>query len=676
MGSALATASQSSVGDSNNIAIPRITSPPPIDGTLSDPIWQKAAKVSLGYDLRTHQVADQSTTAMIMDDGTYLYVGFDAKQSGAVRATQHSNNVGLDTDDEVQIDLWPGGDHGFAYRFIATPLGTHYQSSTENTAYEPNWESVGKITASGYSVTMRIPLKVLRGGNSQPWRLQFVRVAQNTFNDYVWSGGAAQGDRDDVTYAGFLTGMPSQAAARPTARFGIYGLGSIASTAIGGSTSRAGLDAAIPITPTASFIAAIHPDYSGVELDQQTIAPTAYQRVYNEVRPFFTQGANLYNYYPCVGCPGIQELYTPAIPTPRDGYAVEGKQGNLSFGAFDAVGVSRIDTAQSVHLSSTDRTLGFTAQRVSVDMPGFKDDNLVYSVRHDNLKNLFEYVNYGQEGGTLVTDANSAKRLDAGVGFYGANSFLGASLRKVGAQYDPYDGFVFHPDIAGFDINGSQTYNYNPKKLITRLILFGDVDRYHGSTGGLNQTDNTFAVGADLRGTWHVRGQVGSSYLRLSDGTFTPVSQNGLELYYHYGSSTPTALTYYTGRFGPGKLDSWTRSTTVNAGRRGTLTFEADNTTQWLDAGGRNTQWLERISYAYQGGRDSSLALGVRRIIGTPPLIGSAQLFQTGWNISAAYHKRLPHDELYLVYGDSSAFSTAPQFIMKWIHYIGAEKGT
>ncbi len=46
------------------------------------------------------------------------------------------------------------------------------------------------------------------------------------------------------------------------------------------------------------------------------------------------------------------------------------------------------------------------------------------------------------------------------------------------------------------------------------------------------------------------------------------------------------------------------------------------------------------------------------------------------WNLSAVFYQRLAHAELYLVYGDANALSTAPQFIIKFIRYLGAEKGT
>jgi hypothetical protein len=61
-----------------------------------------------------------------------------------------------------------------------------------------------------------------------------------------------------------------------------------------------------------------------------------------------------------------------------------------------------------------------------------------------------------------------------------------------------------------------------------------------------------------------------------------------------------------------------------------------------------------------------------------PPIVDIRSLpsFTGAWNVSFAYHRRLPHDELYVAYGDASQLSTLPQFIVKYIHYFGAEKGT
>lgn len=662
------------------IVLSKVAKGPAVDGTLSDPEWEKnGAKIVLGWNLRDQQPAAQSTVAFVLTDGTYLYVGFDARQQQRIAAGQHTNDASLNDNDTVSIDLWPNGVNGFAYAFESNPIGTHAASSSENTAYAPDWKSAGRENAGGYTVTMRIPLKAIKGGSSTAWRAQLTRYIASTQDDFVWQHAAQQGAGNDAVsiYSGFFTGVPVQTALRPRPRIGVYELGELAAPRIGGSTARMGADISLPVTSGTSLVATLHPDYSNVELDQQTIQPTAYARFYQEVRPFFTQLQNFFNNESCIGCTG-QELYTPNIPAPRDGFAIEGKQGAASFAAFDAAGVDgRNDAAQSFGVRTADTKASFFAQHIGVNLPGVSDSTTVYNAVHDSDRGLFEYLTYGSERGTFVTNPREAQRREAGVGLYAPNGGIYMALRSIGAQYAPYDGLFAQSDIAGYDLNGDYTWYYKPESFISRFIVAGNVDRYHGALHGLDQTDTSFAAGADIHKLWHVRLQTGSSYL-LTAGIFTPVTQNGVDLYYHYHTPTVTQLSYATGRFGPGRVDSWIRSTTLKAGARAYLSLEADDNVQYLDAGGSYTSWLEKATYTYENGSNSSIGIGVRRITGAFPIVTAAypNPALSDWNLSLAYHVRFNHMELYAVYGDANALQTQQRFIIKLIEYAGAEKGT
>jgi len=106
-------------------------------------------------------------------------------------------------------------------------------------------------------------------------------------------------------------------------------------------------------------------------------------------------------------------------------------------------------------------------------------------------------------------------------------------------------------------------------------------------------------------------------------------------------------------------------------------------------------QWLERASLDWQFSRYASLDLGVRRIIGRnlpnayqPPDLakGTASCgTQNGYrpfncvnagNVSLAFHFLAARNEFYVVYGDPNSLATTPALYLKWIRYIGAEKGT
>ena len=674
------------------LTIPTVAAAPPLDPKADVAAWSDAASVELPWDVQHQRPATEPSTARVETDGTNVYVRFDVQQRERLLAQQHTNDVGDGTDDEVWIDLWPSGNAGFYYQFAATSNGTHFQYSSENTAYAPTWTSFGAARDGGFTVTMKIPIGIMRGsGGSSGWKAQFVRIVRSTGERQIWSWGAAQTNGDDVVYAGAVAGLTQAASTRPRPRVAVYGLGGIGSSGSGLTTSRTGGDFSLPVTATSSVYGTIHPDFSNVEVDQQTISPTAYQRSYNEVRPFFTQGANFYEPFDCDACPGVNQLYTPAIPTPRDGYAFEGKQGAFSFAGFDAVGAGRTDGAAVMSYRTPDNRWRLSAQSVAANLPGVTDHVATAGLAFNDNKHVSGYFNYGSDSGTFVRDGARAQRYDLGA-YYSTNTFgLAGAVRKIGAFYQPVDGFVQHSDIAGYALFENKILLFDAKSWLNSIQLATFVDRYHGSDGRFNQTDNMLQLDVLTRNRIDVNTTVGSAYLRLNSGVFTPISQNGIGVTWHSGtantpgnngnhgsSSTPTSVSYNQGRFGPGRVESWTRGTTMRAGMRGTLSLEADDTRGYEDGGSTNVQWLERLGYAYAAGPNSSFAVGVRRIVGTPPVVDLTSLPSrtSAWNLSFAYHRRLPHDELYVAYGDASQLSTLPQLVIKLIHYFGAEKGT
>ncbi|HTD38474.1 MAG TPA: hypothetical protein VK669_13240 [Candidatus Limnocylindrales bacterium] len=685
-------AAQAVTTPSNVLTIPSVQSPPPLDPKADVAAWKDAAAVALPWDVQHQKQASEPATARVATDGANIYVRFDVKQRETLLAQQHTNDVGDGTDDEVWIDLWPNGSSGFYYQFAATSNGTHFQYSSENTAYSPTWTSYGAASGNDFVVTMKIPIKVMRGsGGRAGWKVQFVRIIRSTGERQIWTYGPAQTNGDDVNYAGAMNGLAQAVAARPKPRFALYGLGGFGSSASGLTTSRMGGDFSVPVTATSSVYGTIHPDFSNVEIDQQTISPTAYQRSFSEVRPFFTQGANFYDRFSCDACPFVAQLYTPAIPTPRDGYAFEGKQGRFTFAGFDAVGTGRNDGAAAVGYLTPDNHWSFTAQTVAANFPGLTDHTDTAGVSWNDNKHVSAYFDYGNDHGTNVIDGSQAQRYDGGLYYYTNTFGFAASARKVGAYYEPVDGFVQHADIAGYALYTDKIWLFDKKSWINS-IQFGEfMDRYHGHDGAFNQTDNSLAFDLLTQSRIDINAGIGSAYVRLDNGVMTPISQNGVGITWHSGtannpgsfgfhgsSATPTSITYNTGRFGPGRVDSWTRSSAMRAGPRGTLALEADDTRAYEDGGATNVQWLERLGYSYATGPNSSFAVGVRRIIGTQPMLelGRPPGFTSAWNVSFAYHRRTPHDELYFAYGDASQLSTLPQFLIKFIHYFGAEKGT
>lgn len=672
-------------------------------GAFAVPTATPAAHVTLVWDVDHARPAADKTDVYTYSDGKFLYVRFVAEQQHApIVATQNSDdtvtggsNIGGGiawSDDAVWVDLWPKGATGFQFQFEANPNGAHNEASTENVSYAPHWQSHGERTADGYEVTMAIPFAVIHGAHTGTWRVQFVRYVRSTGELDVWSYDPAQTNPDDAARAGSVTFTQIAKQPLPSPRVAPYALGEAASRTIGGSTSRVGMDFSIPVAQTASFFGTLHPDYSNVELDQVSISPTVFQRTYSEVRPFFTQAAGYFNNFNCNVCNGFRTtLYTYGIPTPREGYAFEGREGEFGLAAFDAIGEDRTDAAAALNYTSPDTHWNGAFQHVITDLPGLNDQTNQGGLSWWNGKYLSFYANDAIESGTLVTDPSQGQWLDAGGGWGNQKFALYGSIRKVGDQFDPVDGFDSHPGIAGYGLYTARIWTFAPndKLLSAGLSLF--MDRYQGVEYGQAQTDNQILFDLLTKSTIDLQLYSGSNYWRFGE-VMTPISQSaGFSLTYHSGtqnnvgnfpnhgsSATPTYIQYYTGSYGLGRLDTWYRSTTMRVGQRGYLTFAVDNTAQWLrEYGPDNIQWFDSVSYSYQIDRNSSFAIGVRKVVGDPPQPnGGGNCIGTCANVSVVYHLRLERYEFYAAYGDPNTLTTVPQAIFKVIFYAGAQKGT
>ena len=659
---------------------------PILNGTIGES-WRGGSHVSLAWDLPNGRPAREATDVYLLVDTHTLYVAFDATQHGPIIAGQRANNIGEGSDDEVHVTIWPAGNNGFRYDFISTPLGTRYQYSTENDAYTPQWTAGARLRDDGYSVTMAIPLDAMRIDPQVPWSLQLWRTESKSGEQYVWSHAAGQTSPQDSSYAGKLTGISAFVKAKlPKPRVGVYALGQLASAAGGGDTSRVGLDAALPFTPTASALVTIHPDFSNVEVDQQTIAPTAFTRTYAEVRPFFNQGSNLYQNTSCYGCPGIQPLYTPNVPTPRRGFAIEGVQGPLSFGTYSAIGDGRSDQASGLGLRTDDHrfflgeTSTWTNIAASAGAAPIHDTATTFTGSFNDHRHWQAYVDYGFDRGTNVLAAAQGQYEDAGVAWYTKDDFDAFTMRKLGTYYSPVDGYVQLPDIAGYSGQINHTFRFASRSLLSEVDLNLFVDNYESSTRGTNLFDADENLYAVFKNRFDVGIGTGGSGAAVIGDVLRPYNQDGIRIDYDRNKPTQDTLLFGTGHYAAGYLNAWTRIGAVPIAKRAVVTVEADDT-NWTGDGLVLKQWLERAGVTWTLSSDSTFAFGVRKIIGAPPPSGPTPLTatatavnQVNLSMSLAIHQR--SNELYFAYGDPNQVTTLPAFIVKFIHYFGAQKGT
>src|SRR5207237_413502 len=95
----------------------KTTTPPTIDGDLSDTAWKTAPKVETFLDQQTGAIATDQTVAYILYDDKYIYVAFACKDSQpdkitareTIRDYRYNNFDGLSEDSvEVFFDCFRG----------------------------------------------------------------------------------------------------------------------------------------------------------------------------------------------------------------------------------------------------------------------------------------------------------------------------------------------------------------------------------------------------------------------------------------------------------------------------------------------------------------------------------------------------------------------------------------
>jgi hypothetical protein len=685
------TAPQTTVDQPATIAVPLLDDPPAINGVI-DASWAKATQVALQHDFTNRRAADEPTTAVIAQDATSIDVAFDVTQHEEFVESNETNGSSVISDDYVGVYFSPNGPLGFQYAFFANPRGARYQTSSENSAYTPAWNAYAKRTPSGYTITLRIPLNVIRSAGRTSWRVQFVRATVRANALDVWSFNEHASSVSDATYFGTATGIGVKAAtvSRPRPRAQLYGLGELTNPANGGDTSRVGADLAIPVAPTASIVASLHPDYSNVETDQQTISPTAFAHQYTEVRPFFTQAAASFNYN-FVNINGPLLFYTPSIPTFRDGYALEGTQGPLTYAALDAVGVDRTDEAQTLdyNVSNTARSFGVNVQNIDVNgdvdgLLGLHDDVTSVTTGYGNQhSHEIGFLNYAQEDGTTVTDPSQAKYLQTGYGYATATTTAFVFYEGMGSQFDPVDAYVAQNDIHGPALLISQTWPFKANTILHDIQFSSYDSNFRNHLEAPSQNNASGQVNVDFSNLLTVHAYYNEEAVRTYANELLPFDANGFLVGYKFATSTPTYVEYEGGPYYHGHLDAWTYLTTLRLAPRVHLTLETDEDQYLTVYPGelRTNQWLERASLDFQISKEMQFDFGARRVIGAfLPTYALAPVFTpvTGGNISAAFHflSRDGKSEFYAVYGDADSFSTTPAVFLKYIRYVGAPKGT
>ncbi|MFB3855479.1 MAG: DUF5916 domain-containing protein [Vicinamibacterales bacterium] len=321
----------------------KATSPPVIDGSLSDTLWSEAPSMT-GFKTWRPDFgqlvpdADQ-TVVWFAYDAENLYFAFRALDGdpAKIKASVARRDT-IMSDDWVCINLDSFGDKQSLYAFYINPRGiqadSRYAAGTEDQGFDIVWYSAGTIDDKGYTVEVRIPFKSIRYGGGDPVRMAVVfersvsrRSEGSTLPALDPRSGASAAafllQAAQVTLAGIrhytlFEVLPDTTYNRRSERAG-SGLARTANAADLGLSAKYGLTSQLTLDGT------LNPDFSQVEADAgQVDVNLRHALFYPEKRPFFQEGQDFFN----LGASNAalqSALNTRSIVNPIGGVKLSGK---------------------------------------------------------------------------------------------------------------------------------------------------------------------------------------------------------------------------------------------------------------------------------------------------------------------------------------------------------------
>ncbi|MEM6325837.1 MAG: DUF5916 domain-containing protein [Bacteroidota bacterium] len=359
-----------------------------LDGHLDEAAWEQAevADRFVQFSPASGDPATERTEARVLYDGSAIYVGMRMHdtQPDAIEARLARRDDNNDSDRAlVAFDSYHDRRTAFVFSVNAAGvLGDFllYDDVNEDGSWDAVWDARVSRDADGWTAEFRIPFSQLRYAADVPvqeWGLQFGRDIFREDETDFWSPILPERN-GMVSQFGTLSDLQNLRAPR---RLEIQPYVAGAVTRAPGDNAnpfynatdadpRAGVDLKYGITSDVTLTATINPDFGQVEADPAQVNLEGFELFFEERRPFFVEGADVFSMQPrrffsnnrpnllytrrigrspqrssfisqeardAAGDDGTVYADSPVQTTILGAAKVSGRIGKVSFGVLDAV---------------------------------------------------------------------------------------------------------------------------------------------------------------------------------------------------------------------------------------------------------------------------------------------------------------------------------------------------
>ncbi|MDX1911144.1 MAG: DUF5916 domain-containing protein [Saprospiraceae bacterium] len=474
-----------------------------LDANLSESAWQNApAADQFLYSWPTPgKPASQRTVVKVLYDDASLYIGaqcFDTHPDSIFHRLSKRDELENTDFFSVILDTYRDGQN--AVMFGVTPDNVQFDSKFsvanansnngnndgEDPAWDAVWKSSARLTPDGWVAEFEIPYAAIRFPKKalQDWGINFIRSVRRNGERDSWNEIKAEiaGSLNQMGILGGVRDIKAPLRLSATPFIATYANNAYNQTEGPRSTWTypwsVGMDIKYGINEAFTLDATVIPDFGQVRSDQNVLNLSPFEVQFNENRPFFTEGTELFNkgglfYSRRVGA-GAQLLNATKI-------SGRTKSG-LGVGIFNAVEAAEYDTYTEEGREIREQVSPLTNKSIVVFDQNLKNNSSITLINTNVMRSgtaldanvtgfLFNLKDkaqrYAMNGKVALSNRIGAETRETGftaslnASKSSGNFLWGSEFNLESDAYNPNDlGILFSPN----EISHSAWINYNRYK--------------------------------------------------------------------------------------------------------------------------------------------------------------------------------------------------------------------
>lgn len=521
-----------------------------IDGQLTESAWGSAPHQS-GFTQRFPKdgvPAEFATSFAVLYDNDAIYVGVWATDPKPDEIRPLLTRRDIDSaSDTVAVAIDSYHDRRTAYLFALNAAGVQrdalvFDDSNADSSWDAVWTGASSRNASGWCAEFRIPLNQLRfaNGSDHQWGLQVVRSVARTQEESAWSPWPRSGSQI-VSRFGVVDGITNVSQGRrlellPYLSGGVerqpVEMGDPLNDATF-ATGSLGLDAKYGLGPAFTLSATINPDFGQVEADPSRVNLSANELFFEERRPFFVEGADLFK----LSIGPTNNGTEGAFYSRRIGAAPQGGASGDYVNAPDAVTI--LGAAKLTGKTKSGWSIGMldaitSKETAEVVSEGVKSEPVVSPLTNYAVARVKRDFRAGQT--TIGASATAVHRALDGTGL---ESLLHDQAYSLGAQFDHRWGnnaWDVNVGVVGSYVHGSPQAIERTQRSQVHLFQRPDdrfvLDPTRTSLAGMGMGWIFGKVGDTKRWRYGLGGEARSAELELNDVGFQRNANSMVTFYF------------------------------------------------------------------------------------------------------------------------------------------------